>query len=103
MLPKVDTGAIIAERRVAIAPDDSVMSLQERTLGEMLDLFREMLEPIAAGRPLPAATISWGRRPFTRKELNALTRLDRRMPPEEIARRVRATTYPGFPAASFQD
>jgi hypothetical protein len=62
-------------------------------------MFGEIIEFLAANRPLPRAPRAWQRRPFTRRQLNELGRVTPDMTPEEIRRRVRAMEYPGFPGA----
>jgi methionyl-tRNA formyltransferase len=97
MVEKVDTGELVMERRFPVAPDDSVETLKLRTMETMVDMFREIVALIAAGRPLPRSDLHWTRRPFTRREMEALKVIEHDMPQEEIDRRVRATVYPGFP------
>jgi hypothetical protein len=53
----------------------------------------EIATLMADGRELPQSSETWTRRPFTRKEFNALFRLTPEMPREEIARRIRAVSY----------
>lgn len=100
MLAKVDTGAIVEERRFPVFPQDTVESLKLRTMITMLAMFHDLGCLLASGRPLPVSTATWSRRPFTRKQMNELRRIDASMPPEEVARRVRAMTYPGYPGPS---
>lgn len=97
MLAKVDTGDLVMERRFPVLPEDSVETLKLRTMETMVDMFREVVELIAAGQPLPRADVHWTRRPFTRREMEALKQIEHDMPQEEIDRRVRATVYPGYP------
>ena len=97
MAEKVDTGAIIAERRFPLTAGETVESLKLRTMVVMLALYHDIVTMIASGGELPRASVSWSRAPFTRKQLNALTRITPDMSAEEIARRARATTYPRFP------
>ncbi|MEO5972029.1 MAG: formyltransferase family protein [Sphingomicrobium sp.] len=97
MLAKVDTGSIIEERRFPLFASDSVESLKLRTMATMLSLFHDVMCVIAARRPLPAASTQWTRQPFTRREMEALKEVKVSMPDAEAARRVRATTYPGYP------
>ena len=96
MLAKVDSGQIVAERRFPIAPDETVESLQFKTLGVMLGLFAEILARLAAGAPLPTASDGWQRPAFRRRQLEELMRITPDMPADEVRRRVRATDYPGF-------
>lgn len=102
MAPRVDTGSLIAERRFPVFAGDSVETLKLRTLVVMTALYAEIVGMLAAGKPLPECAAVWERRPFTRRELDALATVDPGMPPEEIARRVRATTYPGFPGTEVE-
>ncbi len=96
MLAQVDSGRIVAERRFPIAPDETVETLQFKTLGVMLGLFAEILAGLAAGAPLPESAEGWRRPAFRRRQLEALMRITPDMPADEVRRRVRATDYPGF-------
>jgi methionyl-tRNA formyltransferase len=93
MADQVDTGAIIAVRRFPVLPEDNVASLLQRTYRNQFALFQEIAELMAAGKPLPEAGEKWTRRPFTRKEFNALFVITPDMAREEIARRVRAVSF----------
>lgn len=98
MEAKVDTGSIIDETRFPVTKDETVASLKEKTMAAMYDQFCRISGRYDAGI-LPRASIQWARRPFTRKELNALCEVTPDMSEAEIKRRVRATAYPGFPGA----
>lgn len=89
----VDTGAIIAVKRFPIIETDDVATLQARTYDQQLQLFYEVVNLILEESELPAPEEQWTRRPFTRKELNALARITPNMTREEIARRIKATTF----------
>lgn len=97
MLPKVDTGLLIEERRFPMFRSDTVEVLKLRTMVTMLSMFHDVVSGVANGDGLPVGQTHWTRAPFTRKQLNALTELRPTMGSSEIERRVRATTYPGFP------
>ncbi len=97
MAAKVDTGAIIEERRFPVTQDDSVETLKLRTMEIMLSMFEDSVENLASGKILEPCGVKWSRRPFTRKELNDLTVITTDMSEEEVKRRIRATTYPGYP------
>jgi methionyl-tRNA formyltransferase len=101
MAPKVDTGPIIAERRFNIFPHETVESLKLRTMVTMINLYHEIVGFIASGRPLPSSDLQWAREAFTRKELESLGRISLEMSPDEIKKRVRAMTYPGFPGVKL--
>ncbi len=95
MLPRVDTGRVIVERRFPVAADDSVETLKLRTMIAMSALFKKIASMIAAGEPLPSATRQWTRAPFTFAQLESLKVVEPAMSALEVGRRVRATTYPG--------
>jgi methionyl-tRNA formyltransferase len=102
MEAKVDTGKIIAERRFKVSPYDTVESLKLRTLVTMIALFHEIIGDIALGRSLPTSPLYWTRKPFMRKGLEELRTISPDMSSDEIKRRVRAVSYPGFPGAKLQ-
>jgi len=102
MKAKVDTGAIVRETLFPVLPAETVETLKLRTMVAMLQMFHEIVTILARGEELPVGTRGWTRRPFTRRELNALATLSPTMPAEEIQRRVRATSYPGFPGAQLE-
>ncbi|HYD23848.1 MAG TPA: formyltransferase family protein [Croceibacterium sp.] len=97
MLPKVDTGRVVLERRFPVAREDTVETLKLATMHTMLGMFREILGVVVRGEVLPSARTHWTRKPYTHREMEALKVLTDDMPSGEIARRVRATVYPGYP------
>ena len=98
---KVDTGQIIRVLRFPLYPTDTVLSLTWRCHAYIGYLFYEILDLIISGKTLPTSPERWTRRPFRRSELNELCRLTPDMSGEEIQRRIRATTFPGYRSASF--
>jgi methionyl-tRNA formyltransferase len=97
MVEKVDRGKIIEERRFPVLDNETVETLKLRTMIVMLALYHDIIVGIATGRPLPEAPETWSRAPFTRAQLNELCMISPDMDAGEIARRVRATVYPGRP------
>lgn len=97
MLPPVDTGQVVCEVLFPVLPQDSVETLKLRTMVTMLELFHTTLMMIAEGKPLPVNGRQWARKPYTRKELDALCEITPEMDKDEADRRIRATTYPGYP------
>jgi len=93
MQPKVDTGDIIAVKRFPIFTNDDVKTLLHRTYDFQLALFYEIMGAIIAGKELPETNEQWGRKAFTRKELNELNVITWEMEGEEIKKRIRATNY----------
>lgn len=102
MDPQVDTGLIIRVIRFPLHSTDTVLSLTYRCYAYLARLFYEIVDLLVAGQPFPKATEQWTRYPFQRAELNTLCRLTQEMSQEEIHRRIRATTFPGYPGASFE-
>lgn len=101
MHPVPDTGPIIRTVRFPIYETDTVLSLTQRCYAYLAQLFYEIVDCLLRDQPLPSTTERWVRRPFRRSELNELCRLTSDMSQEEIQRRIRATTFPGHPGASF--
>lgn len=93
MLGKVDTGRIIAVERFPILPRDSVYSITQKCYAHILRSFFAIIEAIASDQPLPVSNETWQRKPYTRKELNALSQITPELPKIEIEKRIKATTY----------
>lgn len=93
MAPRVDTGAIVATRRFPVLPSDDVASLLARTYDYQLALFFDIMGRVLAGEPLEPSGETWTRKAYTRAEFNELGRIRMEMSDEEIARRVRATSF----------
>lgn len=102
MLAKVDTGTVVDERLFPVLPTDTVETLKYRTMVTMLAMFHDLCSLIASGRELPVSPRQWSRRPFTRREMEALKQIDAKMDEAEIKRRLRATVYPGYPGPYVQ-
>lgn len=102
MAAQVDAGPIIQVERFPLHETDTVWSLTQRAYAHLAVVFYEIADLILAGRPLPVSAERWSRAPLRRAELEALCRLTPDMSEEEIRRRVRATTFPGYPGASFE-
>jgi methionyl-tRNA formyltransferase len=97
MSPRVDSGPIVRVLRFPLLRGDSVALLKERSMAYLLTLFYDIATLVAHDAPLPGSPEVWTRRPYTRRELDALCRLSPDMDAAEIERRVRATTFPGKP------
>lgn len=97
MAARPDTGALIEQRLFPVFPADTVETLKLRTMVVMLALFQDIVTGLAAGNALPRTDAVWQRAPFTRRQLDELAVITPDMDAAEIARRVRATTYPGYP------
>lgn len=93
MAPKVDTGGIIKVLRFPVFPSDTVDSLLTRTYAYQLVLFYDVMGLLFRGETLPAAAERWTRPPYTRQEFNQLMTITPDMSAEEVARRIRATSF----------
>ena len=98
MIPKVDAGEIIGVKRFLINNDETVNSLSDKTYSSQLILYKEILEYIVLHNRLPLCKENWKRKPFKRKELEQLAKIDPSMGENEINEIIRATYYPGKPA-----
>jgi len=96
MAPVVDTGNIIRVDRFPVYESDDVESLLLRCYDYMLVMFYETMDRIISGQDLPTSDEQWTRKPFTRKQLDELVKITPDMPSDEIARRIRATSYQGW-------
>ncbi|MEA4906572.1 MAG: hypothetical protein GYA17_07910 [Chloroflexi bacterium] len=99
MLSRVDTGNIIAVRRFPVLASDTVYSLTQRCYVYLLALYIDLFSEVANGESLPVSSENWTRKPYRRVEFEALKKIELDMDPEEIRRRVKATTFPGYPGA----
>lgn len=93
MASRVDTGAIIRVKRFPVYPQDNVESLLLRTYEHQIELFFEIAAILVEGRDLPVSEERWTRPPFTRVQFNELFKITPEMAGDELARRVRATSY----------
>ncbi|WP_163292773.1 formyltransferase family protein [Desulfovibrio sp. JC022] len=93
MLAAVDTGDVIAVKKFSLYPDDTVDSVLSRTYDTQIMLFYEVMDFILKGEELPKSDLKWSRKPFTRKEFDQLGKITPDMSKEEMARRIRATSY----------
>jgi methionyl-tRNA formyltransferase len=89
----VDTGNIISVKRFPLKQEDTVYGVTQHCYQLIEEMFYEIMECILQGRPLPESAEEWKRKPFTRKQLDDLCEIKPGMSEEEIARRIRATTY----------
>ena len=102
MNPKVDTGQIIGVRKFPLFDSDSVFSLTQRCYSYILTLFYEIMSLLLENNELPKSNENWKRKPYKRKELNELCKITQNVPEDEIAKRVRAVTFPNAPGAYIQ-
>lgn len=96
MAEKVDTGSIIMTSYFDVAPFETVESLKLKSMTRLLLCFEKILNIIANNEELPAANNEkWRRKPFTRKQMLELFKIDPFLHDEaETRRRIRAASYP---------
>ena len=100
MEPKVDSGEIIMVKRFPIVRAETVWSLSQKCYAYIFAAFCELLPLFAEGDNMRNLSKEvWQREPYTRKELEELCVITEDMDDEEVARRVRATTFPDMPGA----
>ena len=90
---KVDTGKIISVINFPLLKNDRVVDLINRTYIYLNMLFFELVLDIIEDKSLPDSDYEWRRKPYTKKELDELSMLSRKMDSVEIEKRIRATTY----------
>ena len=99
MNEQVDTGKIVAVKRFPLIESDSVYTLSLKSYESMFSLFFEVIGYILKHNAIPESKERWGRKPYTRRELEELCRISTDMTEDEIKSRVKATYYPGMPGA----
>lgn len=100
MEEKVDSGQIIMTSYFDIAPYESVETLKLKSMNHLLYCFENIMRCISKNEPLPKSDEKWRHKPFTRKEMLELFRIDVSTHNEdEVRKRIRAANYPGLSGA----
>jgi methionyl-tRNA formyltransferase len=100
MKPKVDSGEIIMVKRFPVSENETVWTLSQKCYAYIFTAFCELLPLFKEGDGFRGMSNEiWKRKPYTRKELDALCEITEDMSDDEVRRRVRATTYPNMPGA----
>lgn len=98
MLPLVDSGKIISEKRFPINENnDSIIELQNETHKVLYELFVKIFNDIRIGITDWKEVSKWSKKPTTRKQLNAMCYIDNSMDKAEVLRRYKAFHHPKFP------
>ena len=97
MESKVDSGEIIKVRYFPMSKDETVLSLKNKSMDNLIKLFHQIMELIAKGKKLPSCEEKWKKKPYTKKELQKLCQISCDMSEKEILKRIKATYYPGGP------
>ncbi len=97
MVREVDAGKIVQVVRFPVVEEDTVRSLQKKSVAALESVLNDVVATLGCGDPLPESSEVWQRKAYKRVELEALCEINPRMSVEEIKRRVRATRFPPFP------
>ena len=81
-----------------MSTEDDVVSLSEKTYSSLFTLFNILFENIKTGKNIFLSNEKWGRKPYTRKELEKLCTIKPNMEIDEIKKVIRCTYFPGAPA-----
>ena len=103
--PGVDTGDIIAQRRIPIEPTDTGGSLHEKITRDQVELFKEIWPLLREGKnsrtpqDLSKATL------HRKAEVAEISRidLDRTYRANDLINLLRARTYPPYPSAFYME
>lgn len=89
-----DKGRIIEAVRFPVYASDTVSSLLDRTYAHMLPMALRVVDTLAIGRlPMFDGNETWSGPLWKRPQLDALATITSGMSDDEVARRIRATTY----------
>lgn len=97
MVPSVDAGPIVDVELFDVPPNITpvaLLELADQAGWELIERFFQKF--ITDGAPKPILGISWSSRKSTRKLFLELCRIDPAMPKDEIVRRDKATSMPGY-------
>lgn len=95
MVPKVDSGKIIKIVRFSMSKKETVNSLKRKSMKNLVELFLKIWENIILEKRFPETKEHWLRRPYTRKDLQALCQITEKMSKKEVDLRIRATYFVG--------
>jgi len=103
MSDTVDTGAIIQVKEFPIFSSDNVESLLSRVYDYQLVLFFEVISGFIIDKVFPASEETWTRKPYSRKEFDALFEITLDMDEDEVNKRIRAISFGQYrPFIEFQ-
>ena len=99
MTPKLDDGDIINLWDMPIHPTDTPYSIYQRARHHLIIIFYETIEDILRGHSPQKVAIWPDKKLYTLAMLDELGRITPDMPEQEVERRIKATTYPGWTGA----
>lgn len=98
---RFDTGDLVEVRTFPMAPDETALSLEHRTLECLGGMFRDFVARVQRGEPIPSVPQGPGRSATKREMLDAMS-IRPTDSPEVVARKVRAFWYPPHTGATIQ-
>ena len=99
MNKKVDTGKIIDVRNFKLKKNESVLTLSDKTYKHMYFQFKNIINHLAKKKKIKLSNIKWTRKPYKKKQLEKLCKLELNMSKSEVDKRIMATSYPNKPGA----
>ena len=99
MRKKVDTGEILDVRRFKMPERCDVSNLIKKTHKETFKQFKIVMNKIISKKKIIISKEKWTRKPFRKKDLEELCKINFNMSAAEIKKRVNATFYPNKPSA----
>jgi len=97
MSGKIDSGKIIKTHKFPVDENETVLTLKKKSRKYLLGLFKEIIEQIENGYNLTFSKEKWKKKPYTKKDLQAICKIDLDMQKSEIFRRIKATYHPTGP------
>ena len=91
---EVDAGTIVKVIRFPINKNETVKSLQDKSMNYLLTLFYEIINMVFEKKELPKSSEQWRGKALTKRDLEKLAKIDTDMDKDEIEKRIRATNYP---------
>lgn len=101
MEPSVDTGQIINVKNFKISKSDSVVSLSQKTYEAMFSQFKFIHKFFIKNQKFFFSETKWLKKPYKRKELEKLCKIETKMSRKEILKRIKSTYFPGKPSANI--
>ena len=102
MNAKVDTGEIILSKKFDVNKKDNIDSISIKTYNLLLNIFKETIGYYFENNRLKSNGEKWKRKPYTRKDLNLLTKLSLKLNKKEFKKRIRASCYSKYPKPTIK-
>ena len=94
-----DTGRIIDVKKFRVNKTETVLSLSNKTYKNMLTQFKDIIDKLKNNQKIKFSNNQWLRHPYKKLDLDKLCQINLSMSDKEVAKRIRATFYPGKPNA----